>query len=265
MSNLFEIKFLHWNHVPDCNVWISKYFDYFVLDFAETGTLELSLDSAPPVQLSGPVAWLTFPGIKFEFGIKEHGSSSWNHRYIAFYGPFADDLLKRKLFPMHYPIISIHNKARFVQAYDELLNYLDDPILGNDRAAVMLEGLLLQLHEQEFEQKRDCMDSRIKQLIIEIKKLPARKWDFRNEAKKMGLSYSHFRKLFYDGVNQPLNAFLIEERMNYAAKLLRESNLTISEISDQCGYDDIYYFNKSFKKHHNIPPGKFRHQCMSLV
>jgi AraC-like DNA-binding protein len=264
MSNLFEIKFSGWGHSPECRAWVSKYFDYYVLDFAESGTLELSLDEAEPVQLSGPVAWLTFPGIKFEFGNRNNGDRHWNHRYISFYGSFADDLLQRKLFPMHYPIISIHNKDRFVRAFDELLNYLENPILGNDRAAIMLEGLLLQLHEQESEMKFDRMDSRIKKLVNAIKESPIQNWNFRDEAKKMQLSYSHLRKLFCDGINQPPNAFLIGERMNFAAKMLVNTNLTISEIAEHCGYEDIYYFNKSFKKHFDIPPGKFRQQAMSL-
>jgi len=50
--------------------------------------------------------------------------------------------------------------------------------------------------------------------------------------------------------------------MSLAAKMLKESTLPISEIAEICAYEDIYYFNKSFKKHHGIPPGKYRKQIL---
>ena len=262
MPNLFDIKFLRWGHSPECDARLSQYFDYYVLDFALSGSLELSLDHAPPVILSGPVAWLTFPGMHFRFGDLDEKGYRWNHRYVAFHGPFADEILRWKLFPMHYPIINIYNAPRFVRVFDNLLNYLGDPVLGYDRAVIMLEGLLLQLHEQDAEMQFDHMDSRVKNLADEVRKNPNKDWNFRHEAEKLHLSYSHLRKLFHDGIRQPLNAFLIAEKMNAAAGMLVNTDLTIAEIAEQCGFEDIYHFSKTFKKHHNFPPGKYRKQAM---
>jgi len=81
----------------------------------------------------------------------------------------------------------------------------------------------------------------------------------------MGLSHSHFRKLFHDGMKQPPTLFLIGERMKLAAKMLRESALSMTEVAERCGYEDIYYFSKSFKKHHSISPGRYRKQALSLA
>lgn len=261
MPNLFDIKFLHWGHTSECDAWIDRYFDYYVLDFALSGKLTLSLDHAAPTVLSGPVAWLTFPGVHFEFGSPKRNSYRWNHRYVAFHGPYMNEILRRKLFPMHHPVINIYNADRFVKAFDSLLHYLDNPVLGNDRAVIMLEALLLQLHEQDTEKQLDRMDSRIGKLANEIRNNPNKNWDFRVEADKLHLSYSHLRKLFHDGLNQPLNSFLTSERLNTAAKMLVNSDLSITEIAERCGFEDIYYFNKAFKKQHAFPPGKYRKQA----
>lgn len=262
MANFFDIKFLHWSYVPECSNRTNKYFDYYVLDFAESGTLKFSMDNASPVELNGPVAWLTFPGPYFQFGKNSGDTGTWKHRYVAFRGPFGDELVKRGIFTLDSPIIPISNPERFAIAFDELQNYLNNPVLGVDRAANMLEGLLLQLHEQKQQSQFEQMDNRIKKLVEKIRQFPAENWDFTHEAQKMLLSYSHFRKLFHDGMNQSPTLFLIGARMELAAKLLKEPLLTLAEIAEQCGYDDIYYFNKSFKKYHSISPGRYRKQSL---
>jgi AraC-like DNA-binding protein len=263
MTAFFDIKFLHWGYLPECKTWVGKHFDYYVLDFAESGTLTLSMDNSPPVKLDGPVAWLTFPGPLFQFGKKSDDDGTWKHRYVAFYGPFGDELVKRGIFTLDSPIIPVNNPVRFKIAFDELLNYLGNPAWGMDRAANMLEGLLLQLHEQKQQSQFEQMDNRIKQLVEKIRRLPSGNWDFIHEAKRLSLSYSHFRKLFHDGMNQSPTLFLIGVKMELAARLLKEEPLpTMTEIAERCGYDDIYYFNKSFKKYHSISPGRYRKQSL---
>jgi AraC-like DNA-binding protein len=264
MATFFDIKFSHWNHSPECKAWVDKSFDYYVLNFAETGSLEFKLGNNSPVRLNGPVAWLAFPGAHFQFGHKTHQKETWNHRYIAFHGTFADELMQRGIFSIDSPLIPIHNSDRFTVAFNELLYYLDNPVRGNGRATNMLIGLLLQLHEQKIELQFQQMDSRIKSLIKKIKESPAKDWDFEYEAAKMDLSLSHLRKLFTDAINQPPGVFLIAQRMILAAEVLKKTSLSITEIAEICSYDDIYYFNKSFKKHHAIPPGKYRKQARLL-
>jgi AraC-like DNA-binding protein len=262
MADFFDIKFLHWNTVPECKVWISKCFDYYVLDFAAKGTLDFSIDNSKPISLDAPVAWLTFPGPRFQFGKRSGDSGVWEHRYVAFNGAFADEMVGRGIFNRNSPVIPIGNPDRFKMAFDELLRYLDSPAWGTGRAANMLEGLLLQLHEQKQQSQFEQMDGRIRSLVVKVRKNPEGKWNFRQEAKKMLLSNSHFRKLFHDGMNQSPTFFLIGARMDLAARLLKETLLTIAEIAERCGYDDIYYFSKSFKKHHSISPGRYRRQSL---
>lgn len=43
-----------------------------------------------------------------------------------------------------------------------------------------------------------------------------------------------------------------------ACELLKQTELSIEEITTKVGYSDYYYFNKVFKKHCGITPTKFR-------
>jgi AraC-like DNA-binding protein len=53
-------------------------------------------------------------------------------------------------------------------------------------------------------------------------------------------------------------AYLIKIRMEYAKKLLTESNLPIKTIATHCGYKDPSFFNFYFKKTFNISPASYR-------
>jgi AraC-like DNA-binding protein len=46
--------------------------------------------------------------------------------------------------------------------------------------------------------------------------------------------------------------------MEHAAILLEQTDLTIDEITDICGYASSTYFIAAFHKHHGKPPGKYR-------
>ena len=63
-----------------------------------------------------------------------------------------------------------------------------------------------------------------------------------------------FKKTF--GVS-PIT-YLIKIRMDYAKKLLTESNLPIKIIASHCGYKDPSFFNAYFKKTFNISPALYR-------
>ncbi|MBR1572813.1 MAG: helix-turn-helix domain-containing protein [Lachnospiraceae bacterium] len=49
-----------------------------------------------------------------------------------------------------------------------------------------------------------------------------------------------------------------EQRMNLAVKLLENSNLTISEISQQVGYENVSFFYKLFNETFGISPATYR-------
>ena len=49
-------------------------------------------------------------------------------------------------------------------------------------------------------------------------------------------------------------------RVMNAERLMRETDLTLTEISYQCGFNNCNYFSSVFKRYKNITPGKFMRQ-----
>ena len=46
--------------------------------------------------------------------------------------------------------------------------------------------------------------------------------------------------------------------MRLAVRLLQTSTASVKEISAQCGFDDVSYFCKVFRKVHSLTPGEYR-------
>jgi len=256
MYYLKDIEFIAWNHNPECTSWVDKKYDYYVLDYAESGNLSMQIGDNSIQHLTGPVVFLTFPGPHFRFG---RNSGYWNHRFISFRGKLADYFAKIGLFSVNTPVVPINNHERFVHDFDELLSYMNNPEYGISRAAYMLEGLLLQLHEQPQNKAAKRSDSRIEEAIEKITISPEKKWNLQRIATKSALSYPHFRRLFIAATGMPPGNFILAKRMEKAGKLLKEPlSPSLKETAFLCGYEDIYHFNKSFRKFHKIPPGRYR-------
>jgi AraC-like DNA-binding protein len=80
----------------------------------------------------------------------------------------------------------------------------------------------------------------------------------RDLAAVLYLSSSRTSHLVKDLFGEPFQNLLIEERIKRAKILLRDSSRPIQYIATQCGFNDQYYFNRQFRKHVGIPPGRFR-------
>lgn len=77
-------------------------------------------------------------------------------------------------------------------------------------------------------------------------------------AENIGISIKHLRTLFKKSYGMPPNQYIIALRLNMAVSLISQGNLSISEISSLCGFSDVYYFSRLFKKHFSKSPKTFK-------
>lgn len=77
-------------------------------------------------------------------------------------------------------------------------------------------------------------------------------------ANEFFLSPAYLSRKFSQTTGVSIMSYLEEYRINIATEILKGSELSISEIADQVGYDDANYFTKIFKKVKGITPKEFR-------
>lgn len=78
-----------------------------------------------------------------------------------------------------------------------------------------------------------------------------------NIASVVGLSPSYLRALFQKSENESPNHYLNRIRIEHAKEMLHSEMFTISEIAFACGFQNIYYFSRVFKKFTGFSPGKY--------
>jgi len=71
-------------------------------------------------------------------------------------------------------------------------------------------------------------------------------------------SLSSFKRDFHRHFKQPPGRWLLRKRLEYAAGLLHNPRMTVSEVAFESGFEDVSHFSRVFKEHFKQPPVQFR-------
>jgi len=264
MDYFHGLTFLHWAGRECCAAWVDKRFDgYYTLQYIHAGCIDFCFGGKSHV-IQGPSFWLTFPGPRFQYGVRN--GRTWHHHYVAFRGPRVRAFLAKGLLPINQrpPFAMISTPEIFHASFDQLIAFLDNGGFQTARAVHLLEGLLLCLQEKET--KNTLYTPHIggfRGLVEAIRKHPENEWDFKSEARNLNMSEPHFRRLFRRINDCSPTRFLNQSRLARGAELLRGTNLPVKTVAEQTGFYDVYYFSKLFHRHYFMAPGKYRREFMA--
>ncbi len=73
-----------------------------------------------------------------------------------------------------------------------------------------------------------------------------------------GMSPSAFSRFFKLHTGRNLSDYIIDIRLGYASRMLVDTSLSISEISFDCGFNNLSNFNRIFKRKKGCSPSEFR-------
>jgi AraC-like DNA-binding protein/ligand-binding sensor protein len=85
-----------------------------------------------------------------------------------------------------------------------------------------------------------------------------RKISLQEIAGASGLSAPYFSTIFKEEMGENLSSYLNRLRVEKAATMLIETELTLNEIAGACGFEDQSWFSKIFKSFTRLSPGKYR-------
>jgi AraC-like DNA-binding protein len=74
-------------------------------------------------------------------------------------------------------------------------------------------------------------------------------------------SLSSFKRDFKDYYQTTPGKWLLEKRLKYAANRLISTEMSISEVAYESGFEDISHFGKSFREEYGKSPSKFRKEA----
>ncbi|OLY94988.1 AraC family transcriptional regulator [Cnuella takakiae] len=134
----------------------------------------------------------------------------------------------------------------------------------NVYADLNLKELLIRLiQSQHLEQVRNDMQSgdnasRLQYVMRYIHEHLTDKILVDQLCRKAYLSRNHFFKWFREQVGITPLEYIINERIKLAKQLLSNPRLSLAEISQQCGFSDVNYFVRLFRKVEGITPGSYQ-------
>ena len=185
----------------------------------------------------------------------------WETYWIGFDGPYFRDHILKDLFPSKSCVVkTIGYQDAIILSIEHILlmskkniPHLNKMLSGS---VLSLLGILISLEEvNEPEKDKDDI---IEQSYFLLRKHLTQPVDFEKLASQFGMSYSGYRKLFKAKSGLALNQFIIRERLSLAQRLLRNTQLSLNQIADKCGFESLHYFSRMYKSKLGYAPSQER-------
>jgi AraC-like DNA-binding protein len=230
---------------------------FAVLQYTLDGRGVLELDnriiSLPP----GSLLLALVPGRHTYYLPKD--SPSWEFVYFVIYGREALRILAiveramGNVFVLRdggTVIKTMLSALRFFNAHRDSITAFDNSRYAYD--------LCLSLAGECFSHPDGGQESRFSEVKKFIKDNLYRDVSVSEMAGIASLSRSHFTRLFTESEGLTPNTYLEDLRLKTATQLLRTGTMSVKETAFACGYYDVNYFCRVFKRRMGITPGEFR-------
>ncbi len=166
-------------------------------------------------------------------------------------------------------LIRLEEKIRYMQGG---VTELQMPELVTDYSALQFEkismaGSFFEEQLQSILQKAEAAaimsgnyKNRLQRFRREMHASPQKAWSVSDISYTIGISASHFQRMYKTEFNVSFKEDLITARMEKAKKLLCSTELRVQEISDACGYKDYSHFMRQFKERIGVSALQYRKQ-----
>jgi AraC-like DNA-binding protein len=165
-------------------------------------------------------------------------------------------------------IISGSNKNRIVEILLNMLNQTGLPLFSS---FIQIMDILMDSRDNRWLNFPNLLSvytekkpGRVHKLMHYIQQNFKEEITLQQVASISGLQLHSFCRFFKALTHRTFSDFLNEVRIGFAKKLLQQSDLPITQIALECGYTNISYFNRSFKKINNITPKEYRSASKSV-
>lgn len=156
-------------------------------------------------------------------------------------------------------------KKKVIAIFDEMEREWNS---YNRYSEIILKGLLNQLiivlltecpvndkaQISDKYKRQDRLISAIEYVKSHLRESPS----LQNTAEHMQVSASYLSKVFIDRLQTPYSAFVLNEKILYAQKLLVDSGMSMTEIAADAGFSGNAYFSDCFKRITGMSPSQFR-------
>lgn len=183
----------------------------------------------------------------------------WEYYWVGFNGVDSSWLLSAAGLSSENPCFKCENTEPIIQSMLDIYNsngnnlYNEVEMTGN--LYRLLSYIIKENHGSDSVHRKsiDYISLSIKYIEHNYSRLIS----VNDIAASAGISRSHLYRLFTQELNITPNEYLIQYRINNACKLLRNSNINISEAAYSSGFADPLYFSRVFKRVKGMTPSAY--------
>ena len=185
-------------------------------------------------------------------------------RFSAHFHPLKEGRIQKKV--TEFPLLGCR-AASTVRLKRQVDAIMAEAVRREDDARLsrLLFDLLAQNYGVPGSASALLLDPRVAEAVRAFRERPGAAGDMDGFARRLGLSRSHFDRLFTGQMGCPPKQFLLRCRMAEARRMLENGALRIGEIAERLGYCDIYFFSRQFKEKVGLAPAEYRRNRMMGV
>ncbi len=216
--------------------------------------------------LSSNQMFLINPGEEIRYG--SDTDEPWTYAWIGFNGIRASSTLRNCGFSKQSYVLPFKKEDILLEHISNILGSTQLSLsndLKRNACLLMLFSYLVENYNNLSQQKSNGKDHYdygsnvyVEQAIDYIKWNHNRGINVTDIADYIGISRTYLNHVFQKELGVSSQKFLMDFRLHKAASLLISSDLPVTEVSAEVGYDDSLAFSKAFKKKFGLSPKNYR-------
>lgn len=145
----------------------------------------------------------------------------------------------------------------FIFSYEQLIEQF-----GNSFKMLMSlkKSILGDMNSLRNYTSADIKNNNFREIVKYIDKNFYKEISIQTISQEFCINPSYICHLFKREMQSTFTDYLSKLRVSYACKLLKETDLSINEISERAGFNDYFYFSRVFKKYAQTTPSQYRNE-----
>lgn len=206
-----------------------------------------------------------FPGEWHRY--QPDSQTGWHEYWIAFRGHEVHNMLQGYQINRAKPVVEVGVHERIVNDYLQLIEELQAEAVGYTQV-IAAQAQLIMAHTAALSQRRSLayspLNISIEQAKAQLLTNYTQPFDFVSFCNHAGVNYNNFRREFKRITGFSPGHYHMQLRLDEACRLLQYTHNPVGQITQQLGFESIYYFSRLFKQKIGISPLKYRAQFLPI-
>ena len=244
--------------------------DELEIIYVKSGCLTVSISGESYIGNAGDV-FVVSPGnlhlMGAQTGTVDYFTFLFPLKYISFR---TDDMLNDKLLePLNSGQLMISPRVRgtakelceqLIAIYVAKNNESESKITAQIKTKIILLQFILEMWKQGFVIENDTSGRNTveKEMVSYVQQNFTGKISLKEFGEQFHLSEKYISRYFKEHFHIALSHYVTYLRLEHAKQLLQDTDIPITEVAMQSGYQNVSYFIRSFKKAYGVSPLKYK-------